>query len=76
MIKDTNNDRRKDGEEDVVECECPRFEEHLAGERVGKGELHVVSWSILLDQTTYIEANHVEHDVFVEAIRRQAQHDS
>lgn len=39
LIKYTEDDGREDGEQDVVKGEGPALLEHLAGERVLKGEL-------------------------------------
>ena len=69
MVKDADNKRRKDGEDDVVQGKSPGLIDDLAGEVVEEGELRteLAVIQLLLDQT-YPELCHVQDNILVEGI--------
>ena len=69
LVEDTDNERRKDGENDIVEGKSPGLVGNLAREFVEEGELQTESAiiQIQLDQM-YPELCHVQDDILVEGI--------
>ena len=69
MVEDADNERRKDGENDVVQRESPGLVDDLAGEVVEEGELRPELAVIqLLPGQTYPELCHVQDNILVEGI--------
>jgi hypothetical protein len=71
LVEDANNERRKDGENDVVQGKSPGLIDDLAGEVVEEGvlrtELAVIQ--LILGQT-YPELCHIQDNILVEGICR------
>lgn len=71
MVEDADDERWKDGENDVVQGKSPGLIDDLAGEVVEEGVLRtgLVVIQLLPDQT-YPELCHVQDNILVEGICR------
>ena len=70
LVKDAQNERREDGEDDVVESKCPRLLEDLTREGALDRELKEGKMSSAkrcrFGNSADPEACHVQHDILVE----------
>ena len=69
MVENTDNERWKDGENDIVQGKSPGLVDDLAREIVEEGELQkeLAVIQVQLDRT-YPELCHVQDNILVEAI--------